>query len=55
MIGWRDVEEHAREAAGEGGFTVELVRFEGSAHVGHMRRDPERYWRTIEGVWFGTA
>ncbi|KAF1820771.1 uncharacterized protein K489DRAFT_411984 [Dissoconium aciculare CBS 342.82] len=55
MIGWRDVEEHAGEAAGEGGFTVELVRFEGSAHVGHLRRDPERYWRTIEGVWFGTA
>jgi hypothetical protein len=54
LIGFKDVEEHALDAR-EKGLEVEVVKFEGSVHVGHLRHDPERYWRAIEGVWFGKS
>ncbi|PGH17702.1 hypothetical protein AJ80_04710 [Polytolypa hystricis UAMH7299] len=48
-----DVEEHARDARERGNGVVEMERFEGTAHVAHMRGDPERYWaivRRVQGV-----
>jgi hypothetical protein len=54
LIGFKDVEEHALDARKKG-LEVELVKFEGSVHVGHFRHDPERYWNTIEGIWFGKS
>lgn len=44
------VEEHAAEARARG-YQVELQRFEGSPHVGHMRAHPERYWGAIKEAW----
>ncbi|OJD33155.1 uncharacterized protein BKCO1_3300084 [Diplodia corticola] len=45
-----DVEEHAAEAEGKG-WVVERAVFEGSAHVGHMRLEPERYWELVATAW----
>ncbi|RAL12079.1 putative indole-diterpene biosynthesis protein PaxU [Aspergillus homomorphus CBS 101889] len=42
----RDVEAHADEVERLGG-EVERVRFERSAHVSHMKTDPERYWGVV--------
>ncbi|KAJ4416871.1 hypothetical protein N0V82_006510 [Gnomoniopsis sp. IMI 355080] len=47
-----DVERHAAEAKSKG-FSVALEKYEGSAHVAHVRKDESRYWeivkRTVEG------
>ncbi|KAH8772512.1 hypothetical protein F5883DRAFT_548785 [Diaporthe sp. PMI_573] len=48
----KDVETHAAEAKGKG-FSVALEKYEGSAHVAHIRKDETRYWdivrRAMEG------
>jgi pimeloyl-ACP methyl ester carboxylesterase len=48
----KDVEMHATKARASG-FSVALEKFEGSAHVAHLRKDETRYWdivkRTVEG------
>lgn len=48
----KDVETHATEAKTKG-FSVALEKYEGSAHVAHLRKDETRYWdivqKTIEG------
>lgn len=53
LIHAADVEQHAREAEALG-FTVRRENFGKSAHVAHMKADPERYWRiareTFEGA-----
>lgn len=49
LVGWRDVEEHSSEAERKG-WIVTREKFVGTPHVGHMRVDPERYWRTIMRV-----
>jgi hypothetical protein len=54
LISFQDVEEHALVARKKG-LEVELAKFEGSVHVGHLRHDPERYWSTIEEIWFGKS
>lgn len=61
MIDYRDVEEHAAEArrrrrgAGEedeeAGVRVE--KFEGTAHVAHVRGDEDRYWKVVKETWEG--
>lgn len=51
LIAERDVEGHAKEAMERGYGGVELEKFQGSTHVGHMRKDPERYWSVVEGFW----
>lgn len=51
IIGWKDVEEHAIDAARKG-WAVTLVKFQGSSHVGHLKQDPEKYWNAIENTWF---
>ena len=52
LVDYKDVETHAAEAETKG-FSVALEKFEGSAHVAHLRKDESRYWeivkRTIEG------
>ncbi|KAJ4126959.1 hypothetical protein NW768_008580 [Fusarium equiseti] len=56
MYGKQDIlipAEHIEEHIAEGlrcGYKTESQIFE-SGHVDHMRRDPERYWRTIDEAW----
>lgn len=45
-----DVEAHCKGAR-EAGFEAEVVRFEGSGHVGHVREDGGRYWGGVWGLW----
>jgi hypothetical protein len=49
LIPWQHVEGHMA-ASREAGYPVEGELFE-SGHVGHMRKDPERYWGTIRESW----
>jgi hypothetical protein len=49
LIDYRDVERHAAEAKASG-FEVELERYEGSAHVAHMRKDEGRYWGIVQRI-----
>lgn len=52
LTDYKDVETHAAEAKGKG-FSVALEKYQGSAHVAHLRKDETRYWdivkRTLEG------
>ncbi|KAJ4294348.1 hypothetical protein N0V90_008038 [Kalmusia sp. IMI 367209] len=52
LTDYKDVETHAAEAKAKG-FSVALEKYEGSAHVAHLRKDETRYWdivkRTMEG------
>ncbi|KAG4440188.1 hypothetical protein IFR05_004333 [Cadophora sp. M221] len=50
MVGWEDVESHAREAE-QNGEHVRREKWTGTAHVGHMANDGERYWGTIKSLW----
>jgi hypothetical protein len=50
MVWWGAVEEHAK-AAEDLGWEVERARFEGSAHVGHILEDAERYWGAVRRIW----
>ena len=52
LVKWRDIEWHAKDAA-KRGFKVRLERFEGSAHVQHVRVDEDRYWRVARETWEG--
>lgn len=52
LVDWRDVEAHAAEAERKG-FAVRREKFEGSAHVAHVRVDPDRYWRVVTETWEG--
>lgn len=47
LVPWKDVEEHAALAS-KGSRVVELEKFIGTPHVGHMRADPERYWGIVK-------
>ena len=51
VVDWRDVEEHAAEAAELGFVVVRREKFAGSHHVGHSRMDPERYWSLVKDTW----
>lgn len=54
VVGWRDVESHAKEAQERG--LPEVVKLElcqGSGHVGHMVKHVERYWSTVKKAWDG--
>lgn len=50
MVGWEEVEGHAAVARSTG-WDVEIVRFEGSAHCGHVREDKGRYWGAVLEAW----
>ncbi|KAF6810123.1 indole-diterpene biosynthesis protein [Colletotrichum sojae] len=47
---WEAVEEHAADAR-EKGYAVECELSEGSGHVEHMRKHPERYWHLVKRSW----
>lgn len=49
MVGWEDVEDHAREARSLG-YTVDLQKFEGSGHASHARVDEKRYWGLVQAL-----
>lgn len=53
LIDYEGVEAHAAEAKSEG-FSVELVRYEGSAHVAHLRKDEGRYWMAVKKIVEGS-
>ncbi|EAW08460.1 TMEM53 family protein [Aspergillus clavatus NRRL 1] len=48
LANWQDVETHAYDAQSKG-WVVQREKFIGSAHVCHMRSDPERYWGIVKG------
>jgi hypothetical protein len=50
LVPWKDVEEHAALAlrSTHENRVVELEKFTGTPHVGHMRVDPERYWGIVK-------
>ena len=50
MVGWSDVEDHARTAA-EGGFEVREEKFVGSGHCAHVRGAERRYWGVVSGFY----
>ncbi|KAL9579364.1 MAG: hypothetical protein Q9212_005153 [Teloschistes hypoglaucus] len=51
MVPWYHIEDHAVEAK-EKGFDVEMERFEGTGHVGHIRSgNGERYWGIVDRLW----
>ena len=54
MVDFKDVEAHAHEAEKKG-FSVHLEKFDGSAHVAHVRKDEERYWRVVQTTWDGKS
>lgn len=50
LVGYDDVEEHVADAR-RAGYRVETDFYTRSAHVAHMRNDPNRYWTAIESLW----
>ncbi|KAK3214026.1 hypothetical protein GRF29_28g1815303 [Pseudopithomyces chartarum] len=50
MVGHDEVEEHADQAEAQG-WNVTRVRFERSAHAGHIREDEGRYWGAVKTAW----
>ncbi|KAH6625797.1 hypothetical protein C7974DRAFT_207571 [Boeremia exigua] len=50
MVGCEEVEEHAAIARSKG-WDVTMVRFEKSAHCGHIREDEGKYWAAILEAW----
>ncbi|GAA5956521.1 hypothetical protein JCM3765_003471 [Sporobolomyces pararoseus] len=55
LIPCKDVEAHAKQAEEELGVSVRKERFEKTSHVGHVRGDPERYWKSVEELWKASA
>lgn len=55
MVDFHDVEEHAAEARRKGVVAgeVRVERFEGTAHVAHVRGDEDRYWKVVKESWEG--
>lgn len=50
LVGWMEVESHAKEAR-EKGIDVALLRKERSTHVRHAFDDREEYWGVVKGLW----
>lgn len=50
MVGDEEVEEHADHGEAQG-WNVKRVRFEKSAHAGHVREDEEKYWGAVMEAW----
>ncbi|EED22388.1 hypothetical protein TSTA_096370 [Talaromyces stipitatus ATCC 10500] len=51
LIHHKHVEAHAEIAREKGYSNLILERFDGSAHVSHLRLDPSRYWNAVWKVW----
>ncbi|KAK3360464.1 hypothetical protein B0T25DRAFT_448780 [Lasiosphaeria hispida] len=54
IIYWEDIEAHAALSR-ERGYAVDAEMFDGTTHVGHMRKHPEQYWAAIARTWGETA
>ena len=53
MVGWDDVEAHARDAAAKG-LVVRTAKFHESGHCAHVRvGGGDRYWAIIAKMWRG--
>jgi hypothetical protein len=52
LTAYRDVEAHAAEAKSKG-FSVALEKYDGSAHVTHLRKDESRYWDIVRRIMEG--
>ncbi|KAK5634240.1 hypothetical protein RRF57_009954 [Xylaria bambusicola] len=53
LINYKVVEAHAVEAKAKG-FSILLERYEGSAHVAHVRKDDTRYWKIVRRLMEGS-
>jgi hypothetical protein len=51
LIHWKDIEDHAADAADRLGVTSMLVRYKGSGHCAHAREDEECYWNAVRRTW----
>lgn len=51
IVGWEDVETHAKEAEEKEFGAVRMELWEESGHVGHMVKDAERYWNIVRKLW----
>ncbi|KAI1131600.1 hypothetical protein F5Y10DRAFT_233170 [Nemania abortiva] len=49
LIDYKAVEAHAAEAKTKG-FSVALEKYQGSAHVAHLRKDEGRYWEIVRRI-----
>ncbi|KAL9584930.1 MAG: hypothetical protein Q9212_001832 [Teloschistes hypoglaucus] len=53
IVGWADVEAHARDASKKG-FDVRCERFEETGHCAHVKADGGmRYWNIVHTLWNG--
>lgn len=50
LIGWEDIVSHAAESR-RLGWEADVEAFEGSGHVGHMRKHTDQYWKAILDSW----
>ncbi|KAF8553929.1 hypothetical protein OG21DRAFT_1497407 [Imleria badia] len=50
VVPWQAVQQHV-ETAKKSGLNVRCEVYEESAHVAHVRLDPERYWASIQDLW----
>ncbi|RYP20592.1 hypothetical protein DL767_009417 [Monosporascus sp. MG133] len=53
LTDYKAVEAHAAEAKTKG-FSVALEKYEGSAHVAHLRKDESRYWEIVRRIMEGS-
>jgi hypothetical protein len=51
LINWKDIEDHAAEAAERLGTMSMLVRFKESGHCCHARENEEYYWTAVRRTW----
>ena len=50
MVDWELVAEHAEESE-RLGLDVTTYKVDGSEHVQHLMKNPEKYWSLVERVW----
>ncbi|KAI0997114.1 hypothetical protein K3495_g11073 [Podosphaera aphanis] len=50
IVDWKDVEEHAGEAA-DLGVEATYEKFNESVHAGHLMLDAQRYWVAVQDLW----
>lgn len=53
MVGWSDVQDHAKEAKRKGFKNVQALVFEGSGHCAHAMQDSDRYWNAVKQIGNG--